>query len=581
MGDLPRGDVPAADCLGEIVHGSVIELAGEFFQVDVSQPQLAQFPLQDVFAALDVLFAGLLFEPAADFGARPLGFDHPQVGVQPVPAGSAAFGGQDVHLIPGFQLVVEGHQFPADLSAPAAVPDLRVDVVSEINRGGTGGQINDVAAGGENIHPVPENIGFHAVHELTGVFHVLPPLHQLADVVHPAVEIRVVVTALLVPPVGGDPVFGALVHLLGADLHLQGFAVIVNHGGVQGLVEIILGGGDVIVKFAGDGPPGGVDSPQSLVTLLFGGEDDTHAAHIVNHLEGHALALHLAVDGIDMLGAGGDVCLKAGLLHHLHQADFDRHHLPLALGAAFLEAAGDLVVGLRVDVAQGKVFQFPLDLPDTEAVRQRSEDVHRLLGDAPLLVRRHVVQCAHIVQAVRQFDQHHAGVIRHRQEGFAEGFRGKIVAAAAHQVFGFLLGGEFPAAESRLPLLPLFGGFIHPVAARDPGEGGQFGDRVDHTGDVLPEIPLDVLQGDLGVFNGIMQKPRRDDLGRDLHIGQNGGDGEAMGDVRLTGDALLLAVGFLRDAVSPHDQLAILRQVIRFGQAFQQGFDGHARSIIT
>ncbi len=47
-----------------------------------------------------------------------------------------------------------------------------------------------------------------------------------------------------------------------------------------------------------------------------------------------------------------------------------------------------MAVGLRFQIAETEVFQFPFELPDTEPVRQRREDVHRLLGDVALFIRR-------------------------------------------------------------------------------------------------------------------------------------------------------------------------------------------------
>ena len=61
--------------------------------------------------------------------------------------------------------------------------------------------------------------------------------------------------ALLVAPVGGHPVLRVLVHLVGADLHLEGLAFGADQRGVQGLVAVGLGGGDVVVELPGDVSP--------------------------------------------------------------------------------------------------------------------------------------------------------------------------------------------------------------------------------------------------------------------------------------------------------------------------------------
>ena len=63
----------------------------------------------------------------------------------------------------------------------------------------------------------------------------------------------VVGKALLVLPVGGDAVLRGVVHLPGADLHLEGDALPADDGGVEGLVAVGLGGGDIVLEPAQHG----------------------------------------------------------------------------------------------------------------------------------------------------------------------------------------------------------------------------------------------------------------------------------------------------------------------------------------
>ena len=83
----------------------------------------------------------------------------------------------------------------------------------------------------------------------------------------------------------------------------------------------------------------------------------------------------------------------------------------------------DALVVLRLEVAEGQVFQLPLDLPDAQAVRQRRVDLHRLLGDAAAVSAGSRPQRAHVVQPVGQLDDHDADVLRHREEHLAQVLR--------------------------------------------------------------------------------------------------------------------------------------------------------------
>jgi hypothetical protein len=61
----------------------------------------------------------------------------------------------------------------------------------------------------------------------------------------------VAVSVALVEPVAGDAVVGHVVHLLRADLDLDGHAVHAHEHRVQGLVAVGLGDGDVVLELAG------------------------------------------------------------------------------------------------------------------------------------------------------------------------------------------------------------------------------------------------------------------------------------------------------------------------------------------
>jgi hypothetical protein len=97
---------------------------------------------------------------------------------------------------------------------------------------------SDVALGGEDEHLVGEHVDLERVDIVLGVGVLLvsssggptriPPRCRAGD-------------ALLVFPVGGDAVLGDLVHLPGADLHLEGDALGADDRGVQALVAVGLG----------------------------------------------------------------------------------------------------------------------------------------------------------------------------------------------------------------------------------------------------------------------------------------------------------------------------------------------------
>jgi len=62
-------------------------------------------------------------------------------------------------------------------------------------------------------------------------------------------------------------------------------------------------------------------------------------------------------------------------------------------------------------------------------MRDRRIDIQRLTRNPGTLLGRKMFECPHVVQAVRQLDQHHSNIVHHGQDHFAKvlgllGFRG-------------------------------------------------------------------------------------------------------------------------------------------------------------
>ena len=197
---------------------------------------------------------------------------------------------------------VEGHHLGVDAGADAAVADLAVDGVGKVDGGRVLGQGDDLALGGEHEQLVGVQLGLERAHEVFGVLHAPFPVEHLADPGEALGEGGVVGALFFILPVGGNTEFRRLVHLVGADLYLERLAEVGDHRGVQRLVHVRLGGGDVVFDAAGDGLPALVDLAQHLVTLVYRADDDAHRRQVVDLVEGLVLRLHLFIDGIEVLG---------------------------------------------------------------------------------------------------------------------------------------------------------------------------------------------------------------------------------------------------------------------------------------
>lgn len=209
-------------------------------------------------------------------------------------------------------------------------------------------------------------------------------------------------------------------HAMGADLHLQHLALGADHCGVQRAVAVFLGVGDVVVELFGDVPPQRVHDTQRGVAVANFRHQHTHCTHVVDLAEFQAFALHLAPDRIDMLRPAADVGIDARgqqlvlqLVHHVADEAF-------AVQPAFVQQFGDLLVLVGFEVAERQVFQLPLDVADTQAVRQRRIDVEHLTRDTQAFLVVGGLDRTDCTGTLGQLDQCHTHIVDHGHEHLAQ-----------------------------------------------------------------------------------------------------------------------------------------------------------------
>ena len=275
---------------------------GELFRTDRCERLVRQAPqlaVEQVLALGNVLVALLALEPLADLLARLVGPDQRKP-VSGWPVGG--LGGDDLDDVAVVQPVVKRDQAVVDLGTNRSVADIGMNPVGKVERACSCRQILHVALGGEDEDLVLEEVELEPLHELRGVHHLALPIDQLSDpgelLVVPAVAAR----AFLVAPVRGDARLGDLVHMVGSDLNLERLGVGTDDRGVQALVHVRLGHGDVVVELPGYRTPEGVDDTEGGVTVLDVADQQPDGVQVVDLVELGALALHLLVDRVQVLG---------------------------------------------------------------------------------------------------------------------------------------------------------------------------------------------------------------------------------------------------------------------------------------
>src|SRR5690606_14066568 len=191
--------------------------------------------------------------------------------------------------LPVVELAAQGGKPPVHARGDGMVTDRGMDGVGEVQHGGAPRQGDDVAARGEDVHLVREQVDLDVLQELDGGAAARVRLDQVAEPVAGAV-LRVAAGAVgLVRPVRGDAALGHHVHVFGADLHLDGGGGGNNEDGVQGLVAVGLGNGDEVAEAAIHRLGEVVHRAEGLVAVHGGVGDDADAVHVHDLGEGFAV----------------------------------------------------------------------------------------------------------------------------------------------------------------------------------------------------------------------------------------------------------------------------------------------------
>jgi hypothetical protein len=377
------------------------------------QAQPFQLALQHAAPVRDELRAARLAKISAYLAPRAGGAHD----AQPVVARLRGLAGEYLDHIACAQLVVQRRHASVHSRADAAMPYLRVDAVGEVDRRRAFGQVNQVALRGEHQHLIGRHVAEDAGEELQVALEV----GQVAQLLLEGGQLQgLLIRALFVAPVRRDAVLSDLVHLPSANLHFERALVWTDDFGVQRLVAVGLGRGDVIIKQRGNRLPQFVNNPQRHIALLYRVGQHAQRDDVVDLVVVQLLLLHLAEDAPEVLGASHHIGAHAALPQPLLEGVDELQHFLLAFGAGLGDLLADVAVLLGIEVLEGEVVQLRLDLVDAQSVGEWGVDLQRLGGDLHLLFGRHRVERLHIVQAVGEFDDHHAQVFGDRHQQFAQ-----------------------------------------------------------------------------------------------------------------------------------------------------------------
>ena len=463
--------------LDEVHHGALVEI-----DLAVLHPPLEQF------AGVETVFDESVFERELDLGFGARGFDD----VHPVGLRSLIVLGEDFHLVARFEFGSQRYVSPVDASAYASIAHAGVDAVGEVENGGSFGEFEQFALGGEDEHFVFVEAHFELIHELQ----VVVALEGGADVGEPLVDAALTLDAL-VSPVGSEPFFGDFVHPLGANLHFYPLFLRAQDGDVQTFVAVALGHAEPVAQTFGIGHVhvchDGVGLPALHLLLLYGRiDDDANGKEVVDALETTFLFLHLLPNGVDALRPAFHVEMQTGLLEALLDGGDESLDVAVAGSLGGVELFFDEIVGVVLEIFKTEVFEFALQLVEPQFMSQRRIQITGLLGHllSGLLVER-VAHLTHQVHPVGNHEENHAHVFSKRNEQIAEVF------ALDHRIALVKLLNASQSVDDLCHARPefLLDVFLRRVARHDA--------RVKHYGDDGIPTYANLLDGNLSCLQSV------------------------------------------------------------------------------
>src|SRR5690606_16149013 len=279
-------------------------VGGRQFQV-----QFLQGLFEQAFAESHGFFVLDRAQVVADFRARAAG----AYVVEPLRIGAGCGRGDDLDRVAAAQFGAQRNEFVVDLGRHGLVADIGVDGIREIDRRGATRQRDDLAARGEYIDGVREQVDLDVLEEFAGIARLALDVEQrLQPLVRALLKVVERHVGALVQPVRRHAFFGNVVHVARAELEFHGRAIRPHQRGVQRLVAVDLGNGDVVFELAGHRPVQLVQRAQGQVALGQRVHDDPKAVDVEHFGKRLSLLDHLGIDAVQRFFAACNLGFDAG-----------------------------------------------------------------------------------------------------------------------------------------------------------------------------------------------------------------------------------------------------------------------------
>jgi hypothetical protein len=377
------------------------------------------FLLEQATTELDAANPLLSLQHMLDLAARPRrGHKRQPVAARLVPCLPDDF--DDVAVL---EARAERNHLAVDARADTLVADVGVYRVREVHRRGTARQRFHLALRRKDVDLLRVEIDLQVLQELLRVTDFLLRLEQLPHPLEIALIALVADAPFLVLPVRRDAFFRMPVHFLGANLHLEGKAMLADDRRMQRLIPVRPRHRDEVLDASRDRRPGLVNDAERRVAVLHRLRDDAQRDEVIDALEIDLLPLELQMNAVEALHAPVNAndrnlrFVQLGLDFLREVVNDFLGELPLAFNPGTKR-----LIRLRLEIPEGELLELVFHLAHPEPIRDGRVDVERFLRNLHPPVFGQVVQRPHVVQPVGELHEDDPDVIHHRQQHLAEVF---------------------------------------------------------------------------------------------------------------------------------------------------------------
>ncbi len=158
-------------------------------------------------------------------------------------------------------------------------------------------------------------------------------------------------------------------HLSCTNLNFKGNTPASDYSCVQGLVTVRFRHGNIVFESSRHGFIKFMYQTQNRITVTHCRDYHPRCENIINLIYVFLLRLHFAVDAVKMLRTAFNIRLNTHLKNTIAQLCDNFHQVFFPVSATLCNITHQFIVGVRIQISETEIFQFPFNFINTQTMR--------------------------------------------------------------------------------------------------------------------------------------------------------------------------------------------------------------------